>query len=478
MDATRVLALILLASLALAQTAPQIQPFVAGSKLFAIYKPAGWQVKEEPRPDSFRITVNSPDGASSVDFFWARNGQRKPGALESLRAFRELLAMTHTDAQFSGVFVSNDSTRAIANLQFTAGSTRVRGRYYFESQPGGLSAQGYSAPESRLASERPVLLNVMASLAFTKAPPPTSLEPRFVELPLQPRQAQDRSLSLKVPADWGFLAAGGRVVTAAPDGSMGFIFTTFEGNPMLRGASVAQGVLAYRYLPPAQALGAILQGFGHRDYRVQSAQPDAAANQEFMATVRRRCDAADILASWTSARGARCVGSFKMVNALPSATGLWFCIIAGIWGPETEFYRYYPALEQIGSSFSINDQFARRYIRAGLENLRRLQQQTMAAMQDLNRSREQNQRDWEARQARKDYMESKWDDYRRGNSYWISDLEGGKVYHTDTWGTRDTVTGDYYEGRGYNWVNFDGENPRYREGMREVSSYELQQMQR
>ena len=97
----------------------------------------------------------------------------------------------------------------------------------------------------------------------------------------------------------------------------------------------------------------------------------------------------------------------------------------------------------------------------------------MAAMQDLNRAREQNQRDWEARQARKDYMESKWDDYRRGNSYWVSDLEGGKVYHTDNWGTRDTVTGDYYEGRGYNWTNFEGENPRYPEDMREVSSYEL-----
>ena len=157
-------------------------------------------------------------------------------------------------------------------------------------------------------------------------------------------------------------------------------------------------------------------------------------------------------------------------------TGLWFTILAGIWAPEKDSYLYMPALEEVASSFSINDEFARQYIQAGLQRLRQLQQQTAAAIQDLNRAREQNQRDWEERQKRKDFMDSKWDDYRRGQSYWVSDLEGGKVYATDNWGTRDTVTGDYYEGSAYNWTNFEGENPRYRESMREISSYELKQM--
>jgi hypothetical protein len=167
-----------------------------------------------------------------------------------------------------------------------------------------------------------------------------------------------------------------------------------------------------------------------------------------------------------------------MINALPSLTGQWFCLLAGIWGPEPDFYRYFPLLEQIGSSFSINDPYARQYIQAGLENLRRLQQQTMAAMRDLNRSREENQASWEARQGRKEFMDSKWDDYWRGQSYWVSDLEGGKVYQVDNWGTKDTVTGDYHEGKPYNWINFEGQNPRYpSENMREVSSYELKQME-
>ena len=99
-------------------------------------------------------------------------------------------------------------------------------------------------------------------------------------------------------------------------------------------------------------------------------------------------------------------------------------------------------------------------------------------MQDLNRVREQNQAEWEARQERKAYMDSKWDDYRRGNSYWVSELEGGKVYATDSWGTKDTVTGEYYGGRGFNWTNFEGQNPRHpSETMREISSYELEHVE-
>ena len=64
-------------------------------------------------------------------------------------------------------------------------------------------------------------------------------------------------------------------------------------------------------------------------------------------------------------------------------------------------------------------------------------------------------------------------------SYWVSDLEGGKVYGTDSHGTRDTATGDYYQGRGYNWVNFEGQNPHHpSETMREISSSELRELNR
>jgi hypothetical protein len=453
----------------------------AETKLYAIYKPAEWKVKEESQRDTLYIQTHSPDEASTVDFFWSGHRPGTSNVLLFLNAYRNHLSKKYSDVSFSDVYVSSNLSKAMATVRYLKGREPVKGRYFFEASIKGLSAQGYSAPETRLAADRALLLNIMASFAFIKTQPANNQQvnsnrslPPFVQKPLILRQAQDRSLSLKVPSDWNFLAGGGRVISGSANGGMGFIFTSIAGNPMVRGASIAQGVISSPYQPPGQALGTILTAFGHRNYRIHSAKPDPSANQEFTAKVGRRCDAQDMIVSWTSNRGVACLGAFKVVNALPTTMGQWFCILAGIWGPEKEFYLYYPMLEQIGSSFSINDQYARQYIRAGLENLRRLQQKTMAAMQDLNRAREQNQTDWEARQARKDFMDSKWDDYRRGNSYWVSEIEGGKVYQSDSGGVKDTRTGRYYEGSGYNWTNFEGQNPVHStENMREVSSYEL-----
>lgn len=462
-----------------AQRSRQIQPYVAPHKLYALNKPAGWRVTETAQSDFLRVLVSSPDGFSAVDFAWSRNDQGRPNALHFLLLYRRLLGRSYPDVNFAEIHASRDNLRAGAAVTFHSGGGAVKGRYYFEAGPRGLSAQGYFAPEGRLASERVLLLNVMASLAFIKRderPPSSGAEPAFYRPRLVQRVAQDRSMSIRIPEDWEFMAAGGKVVTGARGGP-GFIFTSLQGTPLAPNATVAQGIIASRYLSPPQTLTWLLRAFGHQDVRIDSSQPDPATTRELSARIRHQSDAQDVVARWTSAGGgARTVGAFKVMNSLPSLTGQWFTIVSGAWAPEKDSHLYIPALEEVAASFSINDQYAREYIRAGLARLRELQKQTAAAMGDLNRAREQNQRDWEERQRRKEFSDSKLDDYRRGHSYWVSDLEGGKVYATDSWGTRDTETGDYYEGRGYNWVNFEGQNPRYPESMREVSSYELQQM--
>jgi hypothetical protein len=467
-----------------AQATSPLKPYIAPNKLYVLFKPADWKVTEDSQSNSFRVLVRAPDGASMVDFSWAPNDARAPNAVASLIAFRKTLSQEHGEVTLSEVFVSPDGSRATARVRYRASGGVVSGKYFVESTRGGQSAQGYCAPESRFAAQRPLLLNVMASFAFARASASsgsrgTSPVPPVVRIPLTPRAAQDGSVSIRVPADWTFLAGGGKVLTASRDGGMGFIFTSFSGNPMLPQASIAQGVIGTSYLPPAQALGFVFNAFRNQRFRIHSAQPDGATIRECLAQSGRACDAQDFQVSYVSPEGTPCVGGFKVINTPPSPlTGMWFSMVAGIWGPEREFYRYFPMLEQIASSFAINDQYARRYIQAGLENLRRLQQKTQAAMQDLNQMRAQNQQDWEAKQERKAYMDSKWDDYRRGNCYWVSELEGGKVYRTDSGGTQDPVTGQYYEGRPYNWVNFEGQNPRHpSETMREVTSYEPKKLE-
>lgn len=112
-----------------------------------------------------------------------------------------------------------------------------------------------------------------------------------------------------------------------------------------------------------------------------------------------------------------------------------------------------------------------------MSRVRELERQTRSKIQSLYQAIEDNQRAYERRAADKDASNAKWDDYNRGNSYWISDLEGGKVYRSDPWGLQDLGSGDRVEGAPNNYIHFEGQNPRHpSEYMREASSDEVRRL--
>ncbi len=478
--ATAVLVASVLAPPGLSAAAPGSVPpglvaWVSPSRLFALHKPPDWKVTEDSRPDALSIGVASPDGLSRVALHWSRTaapgGAGTPTAVSVLRSLQDIERKSHPDATFSEAFRSADGSRAVAVERYRVAGSVVRTRTFVEVSAGRLHLQSYTAPEATLASQRPLLMNVLSSVAFIQ-PPPGNAAPPPIQRKVSLRRAADGSLAMKVPEGWAFLAAGGKVVAGEP--GAGFIFTAFAGNPALPRATVLQGVLGTTYRSPSQTLPLVLTGFGHRGPAILEAAPNQEAMRQCPAYTGRSCAAEDLLARWTSKEGIDTVGAFTVVNTQPGVMGQWSSIVAGIWGPRKEFLRWLPLLEQVAGSFSIDDRYAKQYIQAGLANLARLQRKTAEAIQSLNYARQDMQKAWEDRQARKDYVDSKWDDYRRGNSYWVSDLEGGKVYATETSGTRDTTTGDYYGGSGYGWTNFTGQNPRHpSESMREVSSWEL-----
>ncbi len=457
-----------------AAAAVRLQPYVAPSKLFALSKPADWIVTPVAGKDSYSINVASPDRKSQVNLLWIRASQ--PDLLHFISACRSTLARSYPDIAFSKTYISRDNKRGLTTVTYQVAGIKAQGRAYFDLSPSGGFMQQYAAPQQQLAAQRPLMMNVIASVAFINPPKGGAAGQTLpLQIALVDRRAADGSWTIKMPADWQFTGQKGRILAGQPGGSMGFIVTAFTGEPSLQRATLAQGIIGTRYQSPDQTLSFVLRGFGHSNIVIKSSTPDQATMKQCLATVRGGCDAADQVAEWTSKEGAECVGSFKVTNNHPGAMGVWSTTLSGIWGPRKDLARYFPTLEKIGNSFAINGKFAHDYIAAGLENLRHEQAKTANAIADLNYTRQDMQRAWEDRQARKDYMDSKWDDYRRGNSYWVSDIEGGKVYHTDTWGTRDTETGDYYEGKAYNWTNFEGQNPRYpSEDMREISSYELE----
>ena len=80
---------------------------------------------------------------------------------------------------------------------------------------------------------------------------------------------------------------------------------------------------------------------------------------------------------------------------------------------------------------------------------------------------------YDERQRSQDYIDYQRTSYIRGEQDWISSAEGGSVYHSDSWGTQNTTTGEFWEGQPYNYVNFEGKNPKYDEQMQAIDNRAL-----
>jgi hypothetical protein len=85
---------------------------------------------------------------------------------------------------------------------------------------------------------------------------------------------------------------------------------------------------------------------------------------------------------------------------------------------------------------------------------------------------------YDERQRSSDYIDYQRTNYIRGEQDWISSMEGGAAYHSDSWGTKNLTTGDSWQGQPYNYVNFEGRNPKYNEQLQAIDSRELFQKHR
>lgn len=80
---------------------------------------------------------------------------------------------------------------------------------------------------------------------------------------------------------------------------------------------------------------------------------------------------------------------------------------------------------------------------------------------------------YDERQRSMDYIDYQRTKYIRGESDWVSSMEGGTIYRSDRWGTKNTASGEYYEGQPYNYFNYTGKNPKYNEQMQEINNRQL-----
>jgi hypothetical protein len=80
---------------------------------------------------------------------------------------------------------------------------------------------------------------------------------------------------------------------------------------------------------------------------------------------------------------------------------------------------------------------------------------------------------YDERQRSQDYIDYQRTNTIRGQQDWISEMEGGAVHHTDSWGTKNTATGEFWKGAPYDYLHFEGQNPKYAEQMQSIDSRDL-----
>ncbi len=459
--------------------------YVASDGSYALFKPAGWSVIDGSKPGLLNLDVLDPSKTSRVTFSYGPNGPGYPTSLHFMTSTFGILKKAFPDIAISDIIASKDKMKSCATVSYKDMGVLLKGRCYFLITGKNTLFLAYNAPAQKLASSKGLLLTIASNVtllnqsaynqAWNNYRKAAQAAPAYNPILLQCawRQAPDGSSKMIVPVNWDYLAARGTVLTCSKDGNWGFIFTSINATTIDYGVNVPT-VIKSPYMPPAQFLPVIFSHFKTGfNVKITDRFPDNASNYQFPLMVGQQCVAEDLQASYLAKSKTPVLGAFKLINSYPSFAGPWYSIMTGFWAPEKEFYRYASVLSQIGQSFSIDDNYSRTYILSGLQNLERLKQKTAAAVQGLVDAVHDNQAAWEERQKIYDYIDWNRSQTIRGESDWVSGLEGGKVYHSDSWGTTDTQTGDHYRGSGYNYVNFEGSNPRYNENMQQINSYEL-----
>ncbi|HVP39102.1 MAG TPA: hypothetical protein VMS93_07970, partial [Candidatus Saccharimonadales bacterium] len=148
-----------------------------------------------------------------------------------------------------------------------------------------------------------------------------------------------------------------------------------------------------------------------------------------------------------------------------------------VLAPAGGFERFAPTFAAMLGSYRINGAWARSYIQQGMARLHQMQQQTAERVaRNAEEIHATMQAACDERSRSQDYLDYQRTNFIRGQQDWVSDMEGGTVYHTDSWGTQNTTTDERWEGQPFdyvNYVNYTGKNPKYNEQMTAIDSREL-----
>ncbi|MGZ6220173.1 MAG: hypothetical protein ACXWMV_09275 [Syntrophales bacterium] len=454
-------------------TGQPMKKYVTEQATFVLYMPEGWKASEGVQDNFKTLLVSDPSGLYTSAMFYGISPAGKD-VLALASFFANGMRKQYADLNIKKTIISRDKKKVVFDgIYSDHKNARKEFRVWIKGGDGTFAYSRIEAPEGKLAESKQLLLTILSNVRVMKGVTQAKSDPGGVSL--VKRSLTDGSATVQIPQNWKFQSVGkGAFIAKDPNGPASFIVGTVEVLTPQYGTRVP-GALVSNYLPPHQAMQFIagkmafasnmefVQVNPRRDLNQQISQvytTGPVQTEEFVYTYNaagRKCKAYTFGISF----GSRMNTNWK----------LWHITVAA---PVEEFEPMVPNFVTMVQSYKINDQFAQNYIAQGMARLRQMQQNTTRIVsrnaQDIH---QMMQAAYDERQKSMDYIDYQRTNYIRGTSDWISTMEGGTVYQSDRWGTKNTATGDYYEGQPYNYFNFSGKNPKYNEQMQEINSREL-----
>lgn len=457
-----------------ASSAIAMEKYVSKEAAFVLYKPKGWRVFEGQQPGFRTISVTDPGGVYEAAMFHGRS-PRGNDVLALTRTFVGGIGQQFPDFTLNGAMVSEDRNRVVFDAAFTVpGKGRRAFRCWISGGRGEFMYASIETPEGELHAKKETLLTILANVRImTGAFAEAGVTP--IQVQFKTHRLSDGSATFAMPRNWSCLELGkGCFVASDPAGAFAFAVASSDVISPQLGVTVP-GVPVSGYLPPRQALPFLAGAQGlASDFKIEQVFPrQDIARQMAQVYTAGPVTVEEFVYTCRTAAG-RCKG-YTFGFSFGSRLGTnWNFRHLTVMAPSGKFDAFVGNFVTMLQSYQIDDAWARNYIAQGMARLRQLQQQTAQIVarnaQDIHNMM---QAAYDERQRSMDYIDYQRTKYIRGEQDWISTMEGGTVYHTDSWGTKNTTTEEYWEGAPYDYVHFEGRNPKYNEDMTPVDSRAL-----
>lgn len=451
-----------------------MEKWVSKQATAVLYKPTGWVVNEAA-PSGFRmLSVTDPKGVFEAALAYGRSPSGDD--MQALAGmFAAALAQRYPDARITSARVSSDRRRVVFDTLHSApGKGWREQRCWVAGARGEFVFSSIEAPQGQLGANKALLLSILGNVRVIKeASHGVGRAPQPVAMATY--RLHDGSASFLMPTNWRCQEFGAGTFIAG-DASSGHSFMVGSVDILTPALGVSyRGGIVSPYLPPSRAWQFITEHMG------------LASGMQFESVVPRTDLASQFARVYTSGPVQAeefvytCNGKSQRIKGYTLGLSLgsrlntnWNFRHLTVVAPVADFDTYLVNFVAMLQSYRINEAWAQQYVANGLQRLRQLQQQTSALVaRNAQEIHDMMQAAYDERQRSQDYIDYQRTNYIRGEQDWISSVEGGTVYHSDSWGTKNTATGEFWEGQPYNYVDFEGKNPKYDEQMQAIDSRAL-----